>query len=286
MTRVDMTFLSRLKTHLVIPPHFLHMNENELQNKLAPQLRSFAVDYLRNPSIKTPLTTGFRGEFLPHHVGEHYQAYLNRQSKDKEWGSYIEATVFGEAFGCNFFVTPIPGVKEQNPICLHYAGKDAPIIHLYNHSNAHWSVGKRPNSTIGDGNCLYNALAQALRAISRLEEPQTNLTASNITFYKKDPKEDILHQSIIQAQKDIYKKLKLNNYLTPEQNAEQLKQEALRIRRLPKMEQEQITQDYLFALKIAQEDLSYIKHPIHPCFQKPSHHKIIDGEEQATLCCT
>ncbi len=210
----------------------------ELQRKAAVQLRENAIDHLRNG--KGVVARAFRGEYVASGLG-HYSDFLDRQSKDKAWGTYLEATAIGEKYNLNVIVTPVTNGKAQEPICLYRPeDENAPTVHLYNDNNVHWRSANDPEHTLGDGNCLYNALAQEFAALESKEAKK----ACNIS---DTPTQQLAIKQAVEKQEK------------PSTMAESFESEKSRIVNLPVEEQKQIESDYQLALKLAREELNIPK---------------------------
>jgi hypothetical protein len=242
-----MSLFDRLKTLLDITEATISLNEIAFQNKLAPVLRRIAIAHLRYS--KSVVAASFRGEYLASGLGD-YQDFLNQQAQVGTWGTYIEATALGEALGVNVVAIPekINGdeVIEQDPICLYRAADPkAPTIYLYNCNNTHWYVNA---NTQGNGDCLFNALAQALQAHCQKELP----VASPV----KKPTLFALPQSSADESVERYKTIEVAvlQQLTPAEMEKQFVDEKARVSQLPPAEQQQIATDHQLALKLAREE--------------------------------
>ncbi len=248
------SLLARLK-QLSIQHTAFTQDEIALQKNLAPILRKKAVDYLGNGN--GVVAKGFRGEYIASGLG-HYQQFLLSQSQPGVWGTYIEAVALGELMGCHVVVTPVKTGVEQAAICLYRATNDnAPVIHLYNSNNTHWYV-KSATPTVGDGNCLFNAFAQALKAKVapelRFTESSVTTSTSTIGFLGAKPSR-IEDNAVIQFQNDIEKSI--YHHPTPSQVEANLESEKERIGSLPIEEQQQIAEDYRFALELSRQEMGY-----------------------------
>lgn len=249
-----MSFLSRLKKVFGITETVFNQDEIHVQNALASILRRKAVEHLaRNQGT---VAKGFRGEYSKIDSKGH-QEFLSTQSRNGVWGTYIEATALGEALDCHVVVTPVKKGVEQEPICLYHASDTkAPIVHLYNSDNVHWYVkseksGEKP--TKGDGNCLFNAFAQALK---RLVMPELKPASTQILsqgLFKSSPESEV----VIQHQQKIAAAIRKQP--TPAQLEEQFQSEKTRISRLSPQEQKQIKDDHQYALTLAKEEMGYAK---------------------------
>jgi len=212
-------------------------DENDIQAILAMPLRQQAISHLRDG--KGPVAKAFRGEYSATST-DRYQDFLDKQSKNGTWGTYIEAAALGEFLGCTVVVTPVKAGKEQQPICLYNAGKNTSTVHLYNSDNTHWYVN---NKTKGDGNCLYNAFAQALR---KIVAPKSYVAKSHFLTKEKE-RAVIAHQQKIAAA--------IKRQPEPEKLEKNFIDEAERISKLDVKQQQQIADDHALALKLAYEDM-------------------------------
>ena len=168
--------------NISIVPDIFQKSNTQVQTELAPVLRSIAVEHLRN--AQTPTAKTFRGDHLLV-KDEEYTEYLRRQAQNGAWGSDIEAVALGEALGLNIVVTSVYKNRTDATWCLHLQDESLPTIHLYNFGNQHWSNG-RNSQTIGNGNCLYNAVAKSLKELVVPKTQNTVLTANSL-FQKVIP---------------------------------------------------------------------------------------------------
>lgn len=245
-----MPFLEQVLKTFKISADLLDTDELSVQRNLANILRQAAINHLRTSS--KIIAKSFRGEYIASGLG-HYKDFLQEQGKNTVWGTYIEATALGEALDCHVVVTPIKGTTKQAPICLYRSeNANAPTVHLYNSNNTHWYVNDK---TRGDGNCLYNAFAQALQTIVQPTLPKKVLSplVSQSIYQTKDreTREVIFHQQ--QISKSILR------HPRPSQMESELNAEQKRVAKLSKVEQKQITDDYALALELAKEELRYDK---------------------------
>lgn len=232
---------------LAIDPNIFHKNSTQVQYELAPVLRKMAVEHLH--SAQTPTAKTFRGDHLLV-KGEEYQEYLRKQAQNGAWGTDIEAIALGEALEVNIIVTSIYKNRTDATWCLHLQDPNLPTIHLYNHGNQHWT-NSRNTRTIGDGNCLYNAIAQGLQELVVPKTQSTVLTANSLFQKGTLDKEILENQMRIKSAIDAG----LKNQQTPAEKAVAYANEEIRIQRLPIAEQQQIAEDYALALIIAREEM-------------------------------
>ena len=241
------------------------------QTKLAERLRALAIRHLFES--EAVVASSFRGESF--NAGIEYKSFLRKQAKNGEWGTYIEAAALGEAYGVNVVVTPISKNQEQKPFCIYRAADPkAPTIHLYNSSNCHWHYHRDGSKTLGDGNCLYNAIAQALyfqskpaavattplvpKQTASVDAPSTkNKKASVIAsnFFTSAESEVIKHQKAIRAA--------IANAATPAVMKSEYDAEVARVNALSKGERDQIARDHQLALQLARSDMmAYRNHSV------------------------
>lgn len=252
-----MNFLSKIKQVLSIQTSAFFKSDSQIQDYLAPLLRKTAIEHLAYS--EEVVAKSFRGEYFAAER-EAYQDFLEAQAKKGVWGTYIEATALGEALGCQVVVTPVTAGKAQKPICLYRAANEkAPAIHLYNSDNTHWYQDEK---TKGNGDCLYNAFAQALQQLVKPDlRFEVNKSASPLTRFsslfansfskEKMDKEEVAHQKRIENS--------VTSQALPRQMQASFESEKQRIAALPAVEQKQIEKDYKLALKLAREELGYVK---------------------------
>ncbi len=263
-------FLERFK----LDQELIRLDEIAAQKRVAAVLRKAAIDHLRKG--KEVVARSFRGEYLASGLG-HFEPFLKEQARDGAWGTYIEATALAEMMGCHLVVTPVKSGVPQEPICLYRAANEnAPKIELFNSNNTHWYVN---NKTLGDGNCLFNALTQAVQEKIRVkplpvktfavEAPTVKVPASELPVVKAKtpslagkPSEVGLFNQVNQEAQTIaeHQQAILDAILkqpTPSELKAQSQRETERIARLPLPEQKQIAEDYQMALRLAKEEGSY-----------------------------
>ncbi|MBB72031.1 MAG: hypothetical protein CMF50_06495 [Legionellales bacterium] len=238
------------KTTDIDPCELARVYQFKAQELFAPTLRAAAIKHLAEGN--GPVARGFRGEYL-NVDSAGYQHFLTKQRRNRAWGTYIEATALGELTGCNVVVTPIRNGEHQSPICLYRAAdSNAPTVHLYNSNNTHWFVD---GSTRGDGNCLYNAFAQAFQTIARKDLPVTAFTRDesqvNQKLFSKAKQ-----QTTIEQQRQLDQAIA--RAWTPDELEANLKAEQERMSKLPAAEQAQIRADYEYGLKLAGEFDSHV----------------------------
>lgn len=144
----------------------------ELQRRFGPMLREMAIRHMRDSN--DPAAVNIRAMYPSSRdekmdEPEEFSAYLDKQKATGQPGTEKELTALGELFGVNIDITPIENGKLGNRYAW-YNGADAsilgnptpPRVHVHNNSNkVHW-YHKTYGGTLGDGNCLFNAFAEAL----------------------------------------------------------------------------------------------------------------------------
>ncbi len=231
----------------------LHANQQRVQTLSAGLLREAAIDHLENSQSICART--FRGESIDAGLGPH-KKFLKKQRVDGAWGTYIEGIALAEKLGVNFTVTPVKNGVQQNPICLYRAADaNAPTVHLYNSNNNHWYFNSQ---TMGAGNCLYNAFTQSLQSICRKEaglppQPIHSQVAKQRGFFGQTTSE---HDAISLQRHIAAAVIKAP---TPAQLESDFQNERARFNKLSAAEQKQIQDDYKLALKLAHEELDYVK---------------------------
>ena len=184
-TPVD-TITEGLKRQRLDAEAFKTLEGNALQTRFAGDLRKVAVEHLGTSN--DPLASNFREQSdsaFPAKAGQenYYKSFLREQGKNKKWATDLEARAIGEALGCRIAITDIKEGKVgvsywlyPDDEALKESMRDAPILHLYYNAQqvksptsgemvetAHYHIGHKYESTIGDGNCLYNGIAQLLK---------------------------------------------------------------------------------------------------------------------------
>lgn len=240
---------------------FLDSNPDDVQFLLQKKLRQLAIEHLR--TANTPLACAFRAEYgiaAAQILEPNWQAFLDKQSRNAAWGTYIELAALGELFDMDVTVSCINGKHESKPFCVHRASDDAhhkPSVHLYNQSNCHWFV---PGGTRGDGNCLYNAFAQLLRTfvkpkpvpISVPDKKDEPVLQTKASFFGSN----CVEQKSIQLQYGIEQAIAKQR--TPKQVEQDFEVEKARLAKLSSEEQQQIAEDYKLALALARDELKAV----------------------------
>lgn len=258
------------------------------EDTLAAELRAIAMQHLRNG--QGPVARAFRGFgdnliLDDKKAGISSEDYINKQKNSGEWETYIGLCALGEVFGFNSAVTPITkGVPQYRkngqpyePPMVFATAEDAnaPSIHLFNSDNTHWHVELDPKSTRGNGNCLFNGIAQKLQALAVAQtstntrssytpasprSASSNVTSSTPVSVARAPQASFSHSSdqsaAILQQKSILDALKAMP--KPSEVQKQLDAEEIRFNKLSPAEQAQIRSDHALALQLACE---FVKTP-------------------------
>ncbi|WP_419419001.1 OTU domain-containing protein [Legionella sp. D16C41] len=227
-----------------------------IQNLFRSKLRKEAMEHLaKSPEI---VASSFRGEYQAIGAGS-YKWFLEKQEKNAAWGTYIEAVALAEKYKVHLVVTPVKRGVPQNPICLYRSdAAQAKTAHLYNSDNTHWYFD---SETKGDGNCLYNAYAQALFNLDIINADKAPVMETvesslvDLSIFSNNYQADIrARQEAIEAA--------INEAPTVAERQQDFEREKERISKLPPNEQKQIADDHAYALRLAQEE----------CFQPPVMH--------------
>lgn len=153
----------------------------ELQRQAARILRKLAADYLEHG--EGTVAKNFRKNPQFKHTSATAEEEITCENYLKgirglEWGTDIELQALAELFGFGTIVKRGEAyIANKSPDI----GDVAPVMQVENSGGglgSHWQYIDRSGTqvdTSGDGNCLYNAIALALRDIVR---PQQELTAS------------------------------------------------------------------------------------------------------------
>jgi hypothetical protein len=153
-----------------------------VQGQFRKILRAQLIEHLRTG--KTRVATHFRNNYKDYVVKDlpkteliifpdTFEEYLIQQSKEREWGTYVDAAVLGEIYGVNVEVAEVDRQKKiTRKYFIHSEDTNTTTVLLYNTDNAHWFVDEK---TQGGGNCLFNAFSQALRQLGLT----SNIEATN-----------------------------------------------------------------------------------------------------------
>ncbi len=252
-------------------------DQNQIQGVLAGKLREIAMNNLEQGD--GPVAKAFRGEYFPIYQTDDYKSYIDKQKTDGSWGTDVDAISLAEALDCHLVVTSTKDNKTSEPYCLYRSSNpDAPIVYLCNHETQHWSA--KGLSTKGDGNCLYNAFAQALQQDLHLNQNEVSILQNQPESVSKQNAK--LTQTVLPAEKvqpsmqhiwnnpwikscdheqniEITRANKslvdaISEAPTPEQMKTALLKEMHRIAALPENTKKQIYDDYKLSLQIADDE--------------------------------
>jgi len=148
-------------------------DETQIQEQLEVILREKALDHLL--SSPEPMALFFRSNFqVDHDVS--MEDYFAKMRQPGAWATTDEAIALAEMLDINLDVHMIDYVFNQDgtdviKIVKHQAlyrtsTPDAPTITLNNRENEHWFVNEKTKSL---GDCLFDAMAQALQSLVKLE---------------------------------------------------------------------------------------------------------------------
>ena len=234
-------------------------DQNSIQAAWANDLRQLAIQHLY--SGKEPVAKYFRGEYA-HTVEQDtrkttpktFETFLQQQSQNGSWGTYIELAALGELFDCDVVVTTIKNGVEQDPWCIHCASTSdnpKPLIHLYNTNNTHWFFSNEV-STKGDGNCLYNAFAQARHAA--LVPTVASHAEASAQQSLSQAQENTVQQPLSQEQENIAQKRQqaIRNAIQKASSQENANKEwEKHVKKLSDAQRTQLDNDYQWALKMS-----------------------------------
>lgn len=185
---------------------FLTAKPEDIQLKLAPLLRHIAIHHLKKgqtnyvSNTKSEIETLIKtqsftidGEVFYKNINQ----FLYMQEQPFEWATAIEVGALADFFNIEIYMIPITQQGNQHKkiraTCASqnqdpdHAHSPKYTIYIYNTNNYHWHNNPNsPQHTIGDGNCLYNALALELSKIIKLElQKNTELNNIKETIRKK-----------------------------------------------------------------------------------------------------
>jgi hypothetical protein len=159
--------------------------ERRYQLLMAPLLRRLAIYTLKNRdhevvnNIRTQyaeLSAIDNPDRQDRHDFKSFDEFLEFQSRNGVYGQSFEAIALSVALGVGFkyCTVDIKTSKAAIPaaIELYSAGDDSDTVLLYNSPNHHYFIREGyPESTYGDGNCLYNGFAQNLKLFALKNNP-------------------------------------------------------------------------------------------------------------------
>jgi hypothetical protein len=180
--------LNTINPKSAIKKLFLRENEKTVQELLAPELRAATIRHMR--TSLSPMMVEFRKEYKKIHsqsqevLQKDLPSFLQHSAVSQNWATDVHANALGNLFNVNVLVTTMNGAIPLKTFIIHSSSvSSAPTIHLYNDRDVHWYIDpSRRDSTLGDGNCLYNAFAQALQQQALLEmNKKTSQVASSLS---------------------------------------------------------------------------------------------------------
>ena len=174
---------------------FQTKDENELQRVLAPLLRARTIQYMgQEPSPSQYVRAGKQAyDTLAEQrvFSRSYTENLDYQGRRGVWATEVEAGALADLLDITLVVTPIRLGVEQTSLSPRRAqDTEAPVVKIYNSNNIHWYFYENQyGGTIGDGNCLYNAFAQAIRQILLFERTKQESNTQKELLGKIDSQE-------------------------------------------------------------------------------------------------
>ena len=167
--------VNTLNTQTAIKKLLLRESEQALQEILAPVLRAATVEHMRTSS--SSMMKEFRRAYKKMHsqsleiFPKNLPCFLSDSAEAGNWATDVHANALGNLLNVNVHVTIMSGDTVLKEFIIHASSvPSAPTIHLYNDRNVHWYLDpSNRKATLSDGNCLYNAFAQALRQQALLE---------------------------------------------------------------------------------------------------------------------
>jgi hypothetical protein len=170
--------------------NYLLLNEDEavLQTELAPFLRAAAIKNLKSGESEYAIETrtNYLLTYLSGGIQQSLEDFLEEQAGNGVWAKSTEAGALADLFNFTLIVTTINADGEQAQFKLATSTNPTPtVIHLYNKNDVHWYFYKDGyDDTKGDGNCFYNAFAQALRYAVKFQ--RHNMQNNNIPLSDAD----------------------------------------------------------------------------------------------------
>jgi hypothetical protein len=160
--------------------------ERGYQLLMAPLLRRLAIHTLKNgdyeviKNIQTQyaeLSAIDNPDRQDRHDFKSFDEFLNSQSRNGTYAQSFEAIALSVALGVGFKYCTVDVNTSRavmlSAIELHSAGEDSDTVLLYNSPNHHYFIREGdPESTYGDGNCLYNGFAQNLKLFALKNNPK------------------------------------------------------------------------------------------------------------------
>lgn len=224
-----------------------YSNEQAFQKAMSAKLRELTFQYLKG-ELQGVVDDGPQVKALRESLREMgiMDNFVKQQSQNGAWATYLELTLLAELVDANFAVKMTGGGKKPT-ILTADPSEDKPTILLHNAHNTHWSaqVDGVKRSTLGDGNCGYNAFALSLASLA----PQKPILSSSITpelaaiadaRFIRNQETQLLRSTISEA-KEAEKAFKHAMANLPDSDRAKI--------------EKQIHDDRLFALKLATSNL-------------------------------
>ncbi|MCR9191186.1 MAG: hypothetical protein NXI01_00805 [Gammaproteobacteria bacterium] len=95
--------------------------------------------------------------------------WLRNEARNGTWGADDSASALAEALDCDLIIRRRHGPLSE----FSTTTSSAPTLMLQHNGSNHWESATHPN-TLGDGNCLFNAIGLELRAVYLAENYQLN----------------------------------------------------------------------------------------------------------------
>ena len=222
-----------------------YSDEPAYQISMAAKLRELTFQYLRGDFAGKGVEDGPQVIELRTNLkatGTMNQ-FVGSQSKDRAWATYLELTLLAELLGTNFAVKMSGGGKNPTILTAN-PSEDKPTITLVNDQNTHWSasIDGSKKSTLGDGNCGYNAFALSLASMTRKERSTVAAVTSAAKIIRDD--ESLRLTASIDEARIAEEQYDAAMTRIKEESPDQYNQI-----------QKQIHDDYQVALKLAMDDL-------------------------------
>ena len=153
----------------------------QFQKTFAPFLRALAIKHLNEGTTEyaNQVRKNYNNIVSSADTTEACDArsideFLEKQKKAYVFATELEGGALADILGVSFACTVVNedySVLGHRYEVYHSTTENAPMIHLYNLRGKHFFVvEKQPESTFGDGNCLYHGFAQMMRRMIFLED--------------------------------------------------------------------------------------------------------------------
>tara|TARA_R110002126_G_C10490915_1_gene504563 strand:- start:33079 stop:34119 length:1041 start_codon:yes stop_codon:yes gene_type:complete len=164
---------------------FGFLDETQIQEQLEGVLREKALDHLLSSSA--PMAESFRSNFQADHDIS-IEHYVSKMSQHGAWATTDEAVALAEMLDINLDVKMIGyAFNQEGTDVIEVVKKgalyrthtpDAPTITLNNRENEHWFINDKTKSL---GDCLFDAMAQALQQLVRPELTREHTNGSPLS---------------------------------------------------------------------------------------------------------